>query len=207
MKILSHRGYWLSSAEKNSPLALSRSFQLGFGTETDVRDLGGKLIVSHDMPTGGELGWDEMLVLLEGKRLPIAVNVKSDGLADAVALAMNRRLVSDWFAFDMSVPDMRQWIKRGLPVFTRASEVERTPAYYAQAQGVWLDAFDSVWYDVGLIEGFLLEGKCVCIVSEELHGRVPQAQWEMIRSAKWASNDNVMICTDKPVDAKAFFSQ
>jgi len=207
MKILSHRGYWESSTEKNSPIAIGRSFQLGYGTETDVRDLGGKLVVSHDMPTGGELGWDEMLVLLEGKSLPIAVNVKSDGLADAVAQAMNRRLVSDWFAFDMSVPDMRHWIKRGLPVFTRASEVERTPAYYAQAQGVWLDAFDSVWYDVGLIEGFLLEGKRVCIVSEELHGREPRAQWEMMRSAKWASNNNVMICTDKPLDAKAFFTQ
>ena len=50
MKILSHRGYWNNLTEKNSKSAFRRSFQLGFGTETDVRDLNGELVISHDMP-------------------------------------------------------------------------------------------------------------------------------------------------------------
>ena len=35
--ILSHRGYWLQTEEKNSRKAFERSFFMGFGTETDIR--------------------------------------------------------------------------------------------------------------------------------------------------------------------------
>lgn len=35
MIILSHRGYWKETHEKNLPIAFERSFSLGFGTETD----------------------------------------------------------------------------------------------------------------------------------------------------------------------------
>lgn len=48
MIILSHRGYWLKESEKNSIAAFKRSFSMGFGTETDVRDRDGQLVISHD---------------------------------------------------------------------------------------------------------------------------------------------------------------
>jgi len=48
MKVLSHRGYWKSDCEKNSESAFRRSFQLGFGTETDLRDLNGEMISPED---------------------------------------------------------------------------------------------------------------------------------------------------------------
>jgi glycerophosphoryl diester phosphodiesterase len=51
MQIISHRGYWKNSAEKNSPTALERSFSMGFGTETDFRDHLGDLVVAHDPPS------------------------------------------------------------------------------------------------------------------------------------------------------------
>ncbi len=51
MQVISHRGYWKSAAEKNTTTAFARSFALGYGTETDVRDLNGELVISHDMPT------------------------------------------------------------------------------------------------------------------------------------------------------------
>lgn len=38
MKIISHRGFWHNPSEKNTEMAFCRSFELGFGTETDVRD-------------------------------------------------------------------------------------------------------------------------------------------------------------------------
>ena len=50
MKILSHRGFWREVAEKNKLVAFDYSFSLGFGTETDVRDFGGELVISHDIP-------------------------------------------------------------------------------------------------------------------------------------------------------------
>ena len=51
MEILSHRGYWKTVTEKNTIIAFKRSFNLGFGTETDIRDLNGNLVISHDMPS------------------------------------------------------------------------------------------------------------------------------------------------------------
>ena len=50
MIILSHRGYWKSEKERNQEVAFHRSFDLGYGTETDIRDIQGKLVISHDMP-------------------------------------------------------------------------------------------------------------------------------------------------------------
>jgi len=41
MLVISHRGYWKELAEKNRPIAFERSFALGFGTETDIRDYKG----------------------------------------------------------------------------------------------------------------------------------------------------------------------
>ncbi|HEF1316515.1 TPA: hypothetical protein R8R34_001765, partial [Campylobacter jejuni] len=49
MKILSHRGYWKNKQEKNSIAAFDRSFLNLYGLETDLRDVGGGIVVSHDM--------------------------------------------------------------------------------------------------------------------------------------------------------------
>jgi len=49
MKILSHRGYWKTVSEKNTPAAaFERSFSPRFGTETDIRDYAGGLVFPHD---------------------------------------------------------------------------------------------------------------------------------------------------------------
>ena len=65
MEILSHRGYWQCPEEKNQEVAFSRSFDLGFGCETDLRDYGGEIVISHDMATGGELTFEKLLQLME----------------------------------------------------------------------------------------------------------------------------------------------
>lgn len=49
MIVLSHRGYWKNSLEKNKFVAFERSFSMGFGTETDIRDFNGELVISHDI--------------------------------------------------------------------------------------------------------------------------------------------------------------
>jgi glycerophosphoryl diester phosphodiesterase len=57
--VLSHRGYWLTETEKNSPSAFTRSFAMGFGTETDIRDRNSKLVISHDMPDSQAISAEE----------------------------------------------------------------------------------------------------------------------------------------------------
>jgi glycerophosphoryl diester phosphodiesterase len=204
MIILSHRGYWKTQAEKNTVTAFERSFDLGFGTETDVRDCKGELVISHDMPQGGEITLDRFLGILGGRDLPLAINIKSDGLAPRLAETMARHGVHDWFVFDMSVPDMRGHLAAGTQVFTRLSEVEPVPAYLEQSAGVWLDMFSHQWYDSSTIAGLLDQGKRVCVVSSELHGRDPAALWDALRSV--ARHPRLLLCTDEPEAARQYFA-
>ena len=125
MNIISHRGYWRKPSEKNTEIAFRRSFQLDFGTETDVRDCLGRLVISHDMPSGEEITLHNFLSLT-GKAQPLlALNIKADGIADLLNTTMLNYQRENWFVFDMSIPDMRSHLKVGNPVFARMSEVER----------------------------------------------------------------------------------
>lgn len=202
MIIISHRGYWKTVPEKNGVVAFRRSFDLGFGTETDVRDLNGKLVISHDMPLSGAMPFTEFLALTDGK-LPLALNIKSDGLAELLKMEMAGYDRSAWFVFDMAIPDMRMHLKAGNPVFARMSEVETVPAWLDECEGIWLDNFDGEWFDESIVAGLLDTGKRVCVVSSELHRRDYSALWEMLRPL--ANRENLMLCTDVPEQAQDFF--
>lgn len=206
MQILSHRGYWKEPAEKNGVTAFERSFGLGFGTETDVRDCRGELVISHDMPGGSEMTVGGLLDILGDRNLPLALNIKADGLAVPLRARLQARPLTRWFTFDMSVPDLVIQLRLGMPAFTRASEHERSPPCYDKAIGVWLDAFESQWYSADTIAAYLRDGKQVCIVSPELHGRDPVALWSSLRGALQA-HPSLMLCTDWPEQARTFFGK
>jgi glycerophosphoryl diester phosphodiesterase len=200
VRILSHRGYWLTPAEKNAAVAFVRTVEAGFGTETDVRDLMGELVVAHDPPAGAEMRWRELLAMFKGRGLPLAVNVKSDGLAGRLRDAFADADVP-WFAFDMSGPETVRYAREGLPFYTRHSDVEPHPILYGQAQGVWLDSFtDDQWIGPDMVNAHVDAGKQVCVVSSELHGREPEPLWERLAPLK--GDPHVSLCTDRPDDAK-----
>ena len=205
MLVLSHRGYWKAPAEKNTEVAFRRSFDLNFGTETDVRDLAGELVISHDPPRGGEMPFGDFLDLLGGRDLPLALNVKADGLAAGVAAALAGRNLTRWFVFDMSVPDTLHQLAAGNPVFVRQSEYEPAPALAERATGVWLDAFTGDWWTADTVAGWTGQGKAVCVVSPELHRRDPLAAWQALRLASFPHPDRVLLCTDRPEEAADFF--
>lgn len=200
MRIISHRGWWLSPEEKNTMAAFERSFANGYGTETDVRDLDGQLVISHDMPRAqAALPLQPVLELAQRHRVPLAINIKSDGLAAALRKQLDAFPAIDWFVFDMSVPDMRGHLAAGNPTYTRCSDVEPTPAYLSGAAGVWLDALDAPWLDAQEIARVLAWGKPVCLVSPELHRRDPLALWDELRSLPDTSL--LTLCTDLPDQA------
>lgn len=205
--ILAHRGQWKEEAERNTRTALALASQRGYGIETDVRDSEGRLIVSHDVPVGGETALPEVVVHCDAARVPIAINIKADGLATLIKEMLDRHPDLDAFCFDMSVPELLQYQKHGVPCFTRVSEFEQTPALYDDARGVWLDAFLSDWYSADLIERFLGDGKQVAIVSPELHRRDHQTLWEILRDADLGGLDDVLLCTDYPDAAFEFFRE
>ena len=124
MRIISHRGFWKTPSEKNTVVAFQRSFDLGFGLETDLRDHMGQLVISHDIVNNGEISFSNLLSLSEKYKLLLALNIKSDGLAKLVSKAMIGYDRKNWFVFDMSIPDHLQYNKLGTNVYCRSSEYE-----------------------------------------------------------------------------------
>lgn len=208
IEVISHRGYWKTAEEKNAPIAFERSFSLGFGTETDVRDClrGGvsELVISHDIPSGGEMGFADMLRLAVTHGSPtLALNIKADGLADRLKAELAAQGYINYFLFDNSVPDLIQSEKRGLRCFTRLSEFEPHAALYdaEYVVGVWLDAFNpGRWYEADLVHRMLNEGKQVCLVCPDLHKRdsefIPFLDW--LVASGLTTKTGLLICTDQP---------
>lgn len=209
MEIISHRGYWKSPSEKNALQAFNRSFELGLGTETDVRDFNGQLVISHDIPTGNEMTLEDFFKLISDKTFSLALNIKSDGLVDKLSQLIETYNIRNAFVFDMSVPDQISYAKNGkISFFSRASEYEPVISLYDTCHGVWLDAFKSIWYDEKYIKNILNDGKKVCIVSPELHKRDDYEDlWNMLSVSGLKDSDNVILCTDFPEEAIAFLKE
>lgn len=207
MKIICHRGMWESKEEQNTKKALLRSLVFGFGFETDIRDVDKKLVVCHDAFGISSLPLDEVLEELSlYKDHPlIALNIKADGLSSKLEEKINHYKISNYFVFDMSLPETLNYFKKNLKVFLRLSEYETFPNLFEACEGIWLDCFKSEWYDMSLVYKILDAGKKVCLVSPELHGRSEITLWSRLRDEKLCRNNNIFICTDKPVKAMEFF--
>jgi hypothetical protein len=205
MKIIAHRGSWKTSAEKNSIVALGRSFKSGFGVETDIRDYKGDLVISHDIPDQVTLSFAEFLKLYtsEGKPGYLALNIKSDGLNDLIAGMLEEYDIQNYFCFDMSIPDTLGYLAKGLNTYLRISEYESVGLLGERSQGIWLDSFAESWYKRSDVESLLLTFENVCIVSPELHGLEHKKLWEMIRGIK----GNIILCTDFPDEAEEYFNE
>jgi glycerophosphoryl diester phosphodiesterase len=209
MKILAHRGYWIDANEKNSITAFERSFSAGFGVETDIRDSGMQLYIAHDMASGKELSFNHFLDLYNKfeNSSTLALNIKADGLQLQVKKHLDEKKISDYFFFDMSIPDALGYAKNNLRFFTRQSEYELQPCLYDKAAGVWLDEFNGHWITEEIIMQHHQNGKKICIVSPELHKRPYESEWEHYRYIINKSGlEDIMICTDFPMDAKKYFN-
>jgi glycerophosphoryl diester phosphodiesterase len=209
MIILSHRGFWDDKIAKNSIESFERSFKVGFGIETDFRDCEGNLVISHDPPLKNSLYANKLFSLLAqtNKDLPLAINIKADGIQNLIKSALDEYDIHNYFLFDMSVPDAITSIKAGLKIFTRQSEIETSPYLYDQAKGIWIDAFyDDLWITPSLIEQHLDAGKQVCLVSPELHGRPHHAFWERLARLSICTRSTLMLCTDYPDKAHSYFN-
>ena len=209
MIILSHRGYWKRHDEKNTVVAFDRSFSLDFGTETDLRDHNGEIVVSHDPPEQNPITLDLLFSVLSKhkKELPLALNIKADGLQNKLAMILQKYQINNYFVFDMSVPDMLGYISTGINIYTRHSEFEKTPVLYEQTQGVWIDSFKSSWIDEAVIRSHLSNGKRVCIVSSELHKRSFKSDWKKFKEMSIIGSSDVMLCTDYPEQARKYFNE
>jgi hypothetical protein len=230
VKIVAHRGYWRTRDEQNGAAAFTRALDGGFGIETDLRDMAGEVVISHDPPgtapgagiAAPPASLDDFLALCAARRRvgPLALNIKADGLQRQVRAALERAGAYDAYdaygsgmhdetygayVFDMSIPDTLGYLAVGVPVYVRHSDIEPEPVLYAPAAGVWLDQFHSDWADAAVIGRHLDAGKAVCLVSPELHRRDHRRQWESLAAAGLGGRPGFSLCTDFPEEAVRAF--
>ena len=146
MRILAHRGYWNENIERNSPKALRMALEMGYGFESDVRDCAERMVISHNMATIYSQDAEEVFRWLHefDDQYVFAINIKADGLKDILQSFISTYHISNYFLFDMSVPQMVEFRDEKLRFFTRQSEVEPNPCMYEDAAGVWIDGFWSI---------------------------------------------------------------
>jgi glycerophosphoryl diester phosphodiesterase len=209
MRIISHRGYWKDKNEKNTEIAFERSFSLGYGTETDFRDYNGELVISHDIPSDeSKLSLETFVEIFKkfDPSLPLAINIKSDGLQNLIKELIQSLQVEEYFVFDMSIPDTIGYLNSNIDFYIRQSEYEKDLPFYKNAKGIWLDAFEGIWYNESHIKTHLENGKKVAIVSAELHKRDYKTHWAILKKWSLLKNDNIILCTDIPEVASIYFN-
>lgn len=205
MLILAHRGFWTVPEEKNTLIAFERAFSSGYGIETDVRDYKEDLVISHNVADSSCPKFTDMLEIYKkvGKDVPLALNVKADGIQPLLKKYLEEYQISNYFMFDMSIPEQVVYVRDGFNTFTRQSEFEMNPSMYDDVCGVWMDEFSKEWMTSSCFENHLASGKKLGVISPEIHGNNEIRIWDMIKPFK--GDDKLMLCTDIPKDAEAYF--
>lgn len=206
MRIIAHRGFWRTQEEKNSRVALERAMECGYGFETDFRDYGGKVLISHNPPVGDELTADELfrMYATSGRKGTLALNIKADGLQDMMRELLEKYVIEDYFLFDMSVCDTIPYIERKMKIASRSSEFEPYLPFYKDSEVVWVDYFDGRTNIADELRKYIADGKMPCIVSPDLHGLPYEAMWQMLKDNGFT---NIMLCTDVPDKAEQYFNR
>lgn len=208
MKILAHRGCWDNKIKKNSITALRTALEKGFGFESDVRDYMQRLVISHNIADSDSYDAEIVFKMLRERndQFCFAINIKADGLKDLLYKYLGTYQISNYFLFDMSIPQMIEFHDMGLKFYTRQSEIEPVPNMYEEAIGIWMDCFgNNDWITKEILLNHIENGKEVCIVSPELHAKKDfKKLWRKLKSYN-ISTDKMIICTDYPDEAKEYF--
>ena len=205
MKIIAHRGFWKNVKEKNSFIALERAVNGGFGFETDFRDCGGKILISHNPPKGDEITAEEVFKMYHeaGSNAPLALDIKADGLQDMMKELLDKYDITNYFMVDMSVCDTVVCVDKKLKIASRSSEFEPVLPFYENSEVVWIDYFDGRIDIIDEMRKYLADGKIPCVVSPDLHQLPYEAMWTKLKSE---ISGNYYLCTDYPDKAKEFFN-
>jgi len=206
MEIIAHRGF-LDGPTKPVDGQLNAALSLGFGVEFDIRDSSDGIILAHDPWEPAPMSLGRFLSTLPAAGT-LAINIKSCGLASRVRKEIDAYGISPerCFFFDMAVPDHLVYPRHSLPAYARLSEIEPLGDFALKADGIWLDAFFSTWWDDALVARLLQRGLKVCVVSPELHRRERGPTWDALRKAGLGGHSGLSLCTDYPREARNFFA-
>lgn len=212
MHYLAHRGNTskrtVGKAE-NSRNTLTFAAKHGYGLETDLRDLDGEIVISHDMPRApAALKFGDLLASLPGelgKNQFLALNIKCDGQQKSLkGMLSGHPALENIFFFDMSLPDLFVFTQHfpNKNLATRVSDLEPQPLLYDSVAWLWIDCFTRDWNNWELVEKYLNDGKKLAFVSPELHKRDPLPFWESLKE-QGLDKKEIWLCADHIEEAKS----
>lgn len=180
LEILKHRA---NSLEQINP---------NFGLEIDIRDYNNDIVLSHDYPNDQSILLSDYLKKITSSQL-LAINIKSSEIENDLKLLLNESNISNYFTFDWPIPSLVKATKQNLVCAFRLSEYEKD--IIPNCDWVWIDCFESIWYDANFLINLKNSGLKLALVSPELHNRksdLTQVK-EIVNSVKVDA-----ICTDMP---------
>ena len=167
-----------------------------WGVEIDLREAGRQVVVQHEPFRGGER-LDDYLRHVRHRLL--ILNIKSEGIEEAVLRAVRRRRIRRYFLLDVTIPRLVALSRRGVPhLAARVSEFEAPEACLAlgrRVEWLWIDWFTR-WPLTPAMGRRLAARFKLCLCSPELEGHPPSAIAAAQRAVRRMPVD--AVCTDHP---------
>ena len=177
-------------AHRINTISQLKSVSKEYGIEVDVRYRDKDLILHHDPFVDGE-NFDEFLKNFNHRL--IILNIKTEGIEDAVINLLKKYDIKNYFFLDLSLPFLIKYAKKGEKnIAVRFSEYEPLEfilKFKGLVDWVWVDCFNNLPLDDNNYKILKNDFK-ICLVSPELQGYPV----ERIREFK-------TILKNKPVDA------
>lgn len=171
-----------------------------YGVEVDIRSNGRELIIHHDPFVAGVRFADWFAAYEHG---PLILNVKEEGLEDALLALMRSRGKEDFFFLDQSFPFLVKTAKGGeRRCAVRVSEYESIDTALSLADSidwVWVDCFSRFPLSAEAGARLTEAGFRLCLVSPELQGRSGASEIPAMRMTLGALHIVAdAVCTKMP---------
>jgi hypothetical protein len=191
MKLISHR---------RNTIAQLRETPRHLGVEVDIRSIGDRLVIHHDAFVEGE-SFDDWLAHYEHGTL--ILNVKEEGLEQALVERMAKAGIADWFFLDQSFPFLIRSARAGeRRCAVRVSEYESIDTALTLAGQIdwcWVDCFTRFPLAGDEARRLQAAGLKLCLVSPELQGRDAASEIPALR--RLLADEGIAaeaVCTKRP---------
>ena len=141
-----------------------------WGVEVDLRDSGRHVVLNHE-----PFGTGERLehYLARFRHRLIILNIKSEGIEQAVLTVVRHYRIRHYFLLDVTIPKLVALGRRGEPhLAARFSEYESIESCLAMAkwiEWIWIDCFTRLPLTPGIVQQLRTHFK-LCLCSPELVG-------------------------------------
>lgn len=191
MFIVSHR---------RNTIAQLKETPENLGVEVDIRCSGPDLIIHHDAFVEGEKFDDWLAHYRHGL---LILNVKEEGLEDALLERMAKAGITDFFFLDQSFPFLVRTANRGeRRCAVRVSEFESIDTALTLAgriDWIWVDCFTRFPLEAADAERLRAAGFKLCLVSPELQGRTDPEAIAAMRHEVTSKKIHIdAVCTKRP---------